>query len=132
MGSVKTETQLSVFLPNRPGELSRMCGVLREARVNMCALTVHDAIDHCLVRFVADNPTKALLVLEQEECHVAEQQVLVVELENVPGALGRVCQKMAEADINIHYAYATARPGEPTNVMILRTEDNDAAMEALR
>lgn len=132
MRSVKLQKQLSIFLSNRPGELSRMCGILREAKVNMHALSVHDAIDHCLVRIVVDNDTKAILLLEREDWHVTEQEVLVVELENIPGALGRVSQKLAEADINIHYAYASATDHADYASMVIKTENNDRAIETLR
>lgn len=132
MPAVKKQKQLSVFFSNRPGELSRMCGVLREGKVNMLGLSVHDAVDHCLIRIIADNPTKASLLLEREEWHITEQEVLVVELMNAPGALGEVCRKLAQADINISYAYATAVEGGETTKMIIQTEDNDRALETLQ
>ncbi|MBI4431137.1 MAG: ACT domain-containing protein [Candidatus Omnitrophica bacterium] len=132
MAEVKMRKQLSVFLSNRPGELSRLCGVLRDNNVNMQGISVHDAIDHCLVRIVVDNPTKASLLLEREEWHVTEQNVVMVSVMNVPGALGKISQKLAEADINICYAYASALPGADEAMMILNTDANERAVEALQ
>ena len=132
MAEVKVRKQLSVFLSNRPGELSRLCGVLREHNVNMLGISVHDAIDHCLVRIVVDNPTKASLLLEQEEWHVTEQNVVMVGVINAPGALGKISHKLAEADINIYYAYASTIPGAEEAMMILNTDANDRAVEALQ
>ena len=128
---VKIRKQLSVFLSNRPGELSRLCGVLRENNINMMGISVHDAVDHCLVRIVVDNPTKASLILEHEEWHVTEQDVVMVGVVNAPGALGKISQKLAEADINIFYAYASALPGAEEAMMILNTDANEQAVEAL-
>ena len=132
MAEVKVRKQLSVFLSNRPGELSRLCGVLRENNVNMLGISVHDAIDHCLVRIVVDNPTKASLLLEQEEWHVTEQNVVMVGVINAPGALGKISHKLAEADINIYYAYASTIPGAEEAMMILNTDANDRAVEVLQ
>ena len=102
------QKQLSVFMPNRPGALTRTCTLLAEADINVTMMAVHDMVDNAVVRFLVDQPTKALLLLEQEEYYVLEQEVVVVELENRAGELARLSQKLAEADINIAYAYCTA------------------------
>ena len=60
------QKQLSVFLENRPGALAHICGILSEADINIRALSVHDTVDNAVVRLIVDNPTKALLLLEQE------------------------------------------------------------------
>ena len=102
------QKQLSVFLPNRPGVLARTCSILSESKINIIAMAVHDTVDNAVVRFLVDQPTKALLLLEQEELYVLEQEVVVLDIENAPGELARICQALAEADINISYAYCTA------------------------
>ena len=63
------QKQLSVFLPNRPGALARTCSIISEAGVNILAMAIHDTVDNAVVRFLADQPTKALLMLEQEELY---------------------------------------------------------------
>ena len=93
------QKQLSVFLPNRPGIMARTCSIISEAGVNILAMTVHDTVDNAVVRFIVDHPTKATLLLEQEELYVMEQDVLVVEIDNKAGTLARICQNLAEADI---------------------------------
>src|SRR3989338_108073 len=102
------QKQLSVFMPNRPGVMARSCSILSDAGVNILALAVHDTVDNAVVRFLVDQPTKALMLLEQEELYVLEQDVVVLEVENSAGELTRICQALAEADINIHYLYCTA------------------------
>ena len=76
------QKQLSVFLPNRPGIMARTCSVLSDAGVNILAMAVHDTVDNAVVRFIVDHPTKAILLLEQEELYVMEQDVVVVEIDN--------------------------------------------------
>lgn len=125
------QKQLSVFLPNRPGIMARTCSILSEAGVNILAMTVHDTVDNAVVRFIVDHPTKATLLLEQEELYVMEQDVLVVEIDNQIGTLARICQTLAEADINIAYAYCTATANQECGCLVIRTDQPERAQELL-
>ena len=108
----RIQKQLSVFLENRPGNLARACSILSEAKISILAMAIHDTVDNAVVRFLVDSPTKALLLLEEEELYVMEQDVVVLEVLNQVGELTRICQCLAQADINIAYAYCTARPDQ--------------------
>ena len=67
-------------MPNRPGVLAKACSILSESGINIMAMAVHDTVDNAVVRFLVDHPTKALLLLEQEELYVLEQEVVVLEI----------------------------------------------------
>ena len=118
-------------MPNRPGVLARTCSVLSESDINILAMAVHDTVDNAVVRFLVDHPTKALLLLEQEELYVMEQDVVVVEIDNKTGTLARICQTLAEADINIAYAYCTATPNQECGCLVLKTDQPERALEIL-
>ena len=118
-------------MENRPGLLARTCSILSEAGVNILALAVHDTVDNAVVRFLVDNPTKALLLLEEEELYVMEQEVVVLEVLNKAGELTRICQTLAEADINISYAYCTARPDQHSGCLVIKTDNPERALEIL-
>ncbi len=128
---VRKEKQLSIFLENRPGGLARICGTLAEAGVNILALSIHDTVDHAIVRLLADRPVKALLLLEQHGLYILESDVIVMELDNRPGALAEAAQKLAHADINIQYAYCTATDRQGSGCLILRTDEMDRTIELL-
>ena len=128
---VRVEKQLSIFLENRPGGLAKICGTLAEAGINIMALTIHDTVDHAIVRLLADRPVKALLVLEQLGLYILESDVIVMELENQPGALAEVARKLARADINIEYAYCSATEHQGTGCLILRADEPERTIELL-
>lgn len=128
---VKKEKQLSIFLENRPGGLAKICGTLAGAGVNILALSIHDTVDHAIVRLLADRPVKALLLLEQHGLYILESDVVVMELDNRPGALAAAAQHLAHADINIEYAYCTATNGQGVGCLILKTEEMDRTIELL-
>ena len=128
---VKVEKQLSIFLENRPGSLAKVCGTLHEAGINIMALTIHDTVDHAIIRLMADRPVKALLILEQLGLYILESDVIVMDLANQPGALAEVSRKLARADINIEYAYCTATEHQGVGALVLRTDEPDRALELL-
>ena len=125
------QKQLSVFMPNRPGVLARTCSVLSESDINIMAMAVNDTVDNAVVRFLVDHPTKALLLLEQEGLYVLEQDVVVLEVANQKGEITRISQALAEADINIAYAYCTATPNQDYGCLVLKTDQPERTLEIL-
>ncbi len=118
-------------MPNRPGLLAKTCSILSEADINILAMAVHDTVDNAVVRFLVDHPTKALLLLEQEGLYVLEQEVVVLEVENHAGELTRISQALAEADINIAYAYCTATQNQEYGCLVLKTDQPERTLEIL-
>ena len=125
------DKQLSVFIENKPGQLSQICGILADNSVNITAITVHDAVDHGMVRLIVDNSTKALLLLEQAEFYVLSHDVVVIEIENRPGIIASVSKKLFRADINIEYAYFTAVKNQDTSCLVIKTKDAEQTIEVL-
>jgi len=125
------QKQLSVFMPNRPGVLAQTCSILSEHGVNIMAMAVHDTVDNAVVRFLVDSPTKALLLLEQEELYVMEHDVVVIEINNVTGEIARIAQCLAEADINIYYLYCTATSHQESGCLVLKTDNPERTLEIL-
>lgn len=118
-------------MPNRPGVLARTCSILSEASVQIMAMAVHDTVDNAVVRFLVDQPTKALLLLEQEELYVLEQEVVVLEINTAVGELTRIAQGLAQADINIQYAYCTAIQRQDSGCLVLKTDDPERTLSLL-
>lgn len=95
------------------------------------AMAVHDTVDNAVVRFLVDNPTKAILLLEQEELYVMEHDVVVLEVTNHFGEIARIAQSLAEADINIQYAYCTATPTQENGCLVIKTDNPERTLELL-
>lgn len=128
--SAKIETQLSVFMENKPGRLANICTTLSQNGVNIFALSIHDTVDHSIIRLVLDNPTKALILLEEEGLYIVTQKVVIITIENRPGSLAEIARKLALADQNIEYAYCTASQFQDGSI-VLKTEDAERTLEVL-
>ena len=56
--------QISVFLPNQPGVLSKFTKVLLDKEINMRAMTVAETADYGILRIVVDKTEEALKILK--------------------------------------------------------------------
>ena len=102
--------QLALFLDNRPGTFARVCEALAEAKINIYAISTSDTVDHIVVRMVVSDARRALLLFEEHGTLVVETEVLMIDGDNRPGSLARICHRLAEAKINIEYCYCATPP----------------------
>src|SRR4029434_9709381 len=130
--SIETATQLAVFLANRPGALARVCEALAKAEVNINALATSDTVDHTVVRMVVSDPTKALMLLGEAGVLAIETEVLMIETANQPGVLAKIAERLAEAKVNIEYAYLAGGRGVEKGLIVLRPSDVEKAKRALQ
>ena len=124
--------QISVFLENKPGTLSKVCGALAAAKVNISAISVSDAVDHAVVRMVVDDFHTALHLLGEHGVLVVERDVLMLEGRNKPGELADVAAKLARNKVNIEYAYSATPVNAVTGAMILRVDNPKKAARILK
>jgi hypothetical protein len=60
-----------------------------------------------------------------------ETEVLMIETENHPGVLGQIAHRLANAEVNIEYAYMAATLNSTKGLMILRPDDVEKAQQVL-
>ncbi len=97
--------QISVVLKNVPGMLCDLSELLGKEGVNIRAISVADTSEVSTVRFVVDDPPKAVNILKGHEFSVYETDVLAVETPDHPGGLTAVVRPLKEANINVLYLY---------------------------
>jgi hypothetical protein len=124
-------TQLALFLDNRPGTFARVCEALSTAKINIYAVSTSDTIDHSVIRMVVSDPRKAMLLFEEHGTLVVEAEVVMIEGDNKPGSLARICRKLAAARINIEYCYCATPPYARKGLLVLRVNNAKKAMKVL-
>ncbi len=123
--------QISVSLENVPGKLSEVSDYLGDNRINIIALSVADTADISAVRFVANDPDKAVNVLRSHGYSVKTTDVLALEAPNHPGGLNAVLRPLKEMKINVLYLYTCLGRGENT-VLIVGVDKMEEAIEVLK
>ena len=120
-------TELSLRLPNTPGALADVCGLLSDERVNILAMNLEPS-GH--LRVVVDNHVHAAGVLREHHHQVTERDVIVTSVPNSPGALAPILRLVADADVNVEYAYSGAAEGSTMASVVLGVEDAQRASAA--
>jgi hypothetical protein len=123
--------QIIVTLENVPGKLSEVSDYLGENGINIIALSVVDTADVSAVRFVANNPDKAVNVLTSHGYVIRMNDVLAVETPNHPGGLNAVLKPLKEVSINVNYLYTCLGTGEKT-VLIMGVDKMEEAIRVLK
>ena len=127
------QKQLSVFLANRPGAISRVGAAFKEAGINITGLCVADASDHAVVRMIVDLPHKAIAILEDRGVLVLEEDLLEVTLSDEPGAFADFAAVLAEEGINIDYAYGSMpKEAAAVSTLFLHVSDVTRAENVLQ
>jgi hypothetical protein len=98
--------QISVFLENRPGRLGALCEVLADEGVNIQAIMVPSGTDYGIVHVVVDRHEDALKALDARGYRTYTSRVLDLGIDDQPGALASLADRLAENDIDIKYAYS--------------------------
>lgn len=123
MGDRRLAKQVSVFLENRLGRLSEVCGILGEADVNLRAFCTADTSEFGILRMIVDDPERAIRTLTEHHYAVQEVDVLALQIEDRPGRLASALGALAADGINVEYLYAFVTPVEGEAVVILRVAD---------
>lgn len=108
---------------DRPGMLARAIGCVSAAGLNIDGYAEINGVVHVLTT----DPAAARASLERGGFRVVqEQQVVLVPVEDEPGAAARVFQRIAEAHVNIRYSYLATR-----NRLVIASDSPQALMAAV-
>lgn len=114
--------QLSVFLENKSGRLNEVATLLAQAGINMSAFSVADTTEFGILRLIVSDPGKACDVLKKGGFTVRLTEVVCLHTPNVPGALAKALNILAEDGVFIEYLYAFSMGKDSANI-VLKPED---------
>ena len=104
--------QVSVFLENKPGTLSKLTSVLAKNNINIRALSL---------AMLVDDVYEATNVLKEENFVAKFTPVLIYKISDETGSLDKLLKNFSDSEINIEYMYAFA--GKKDAYMIFRVSD---------
>ena len=128
-----TIEQLTVFVENKQGRLSKITNLLAAEKIDLRALSIADTQEFGILRLIVNDAARALEVLRENGMLVQITEVLCVKLPDRPGALSEVLEALDGEGINVEYLYAFLSQATPDAAyVVLRVADNAAAAAALK
>jgi hypothetical protein len=124
--------QVSVFLENRRGRLHEACDCLAKAGVSLVTLALADTADFGVMRFIVNDPAKAVTVLKDSGFTAIINDVLAIEVPDRPGGLAEILEVLDAGGVNIEYIYAFAQSPGSRAVLVFRFSDTDAAIKVVQ
>lgn len=123
--------QLSIFLQNRMGSLSKPLEVLTQAEVNIRAMCMADTSEFGILRLVVDDPIKGKEALEENNFLVKITDIIGVEMNDTPGGLTAVLKIIKDNEIDLEYLYAFTHDKVGKAILLLHADDIDRLIQAL-
>lgn len=124
--------QLSIFLQNRMGSLSKPLEVLSDAGVNIKAMCMADTSEFGILRLVVDDPLKGKEALEENNFLVKLTDIIGVEMNDQPGGLTSVLKIIKDNEIDLEYLYAFTHEKAGKAILLLHADKLDELMSALQ
>ena len=125
------ERELIVWMENQPGSLATIGKVLIKRGVSIRAILAPEQRGRSPLHLLVDKLAEAKDALKDLAVELEERDVLTLELDNHPGALGETVDKLAKEGINIDYAYFSLREGESRDLVVLGVADVSRAEKIL-
>lgn len=98
-------SQLTIFLQNEKGHLSKAVSLIGDAQINMHALSIADTKDFGVARIFCEAPEEAAKALNDAGFRAAVTPVVAVRIPNEPGGLAQLLRFCEDSDMNLEYAY---------------------------
>lgn len=127
MVEVETVTGVYAKLENRPGTLERVGRALGDRRLQIDAISAETLGSTGVVRIITTDARRAVEALRGAGIEAYESQLVVANLANRPGELGRAARELAAAQINVEGVVTTA-----DGRLAFRTSDLDRTEQILR
>ncbi len=121
-------TDLTVVMEDKPGKLADLGETTGRAGVNIEGLCAMTGDSKGFIHILVSDGAAARGALEDAGIEIAdEREAVVVDLKDKPGQLGEVSRRLADAGVNIDFAY-TIFSGVR---LVIGTDDVASARQAL-
>lgn len=125
--------QISLFLPNKPGQLANFFEFLMNNNIYIRSLTVAETEDYGLLLLLVNPFEKCITLLEENDYLHSVTDVIAVKLSDNITQLYNIAKTLGNHDINIEYMYTFAeKVSEISAMTVLRLDDNEKGINVLR
>lgn len=102
MDTIRRTDYFSVEVPNKVGEGARLLGALRDAGINLTAFTAFPSGRRAQIDFIPEDSAKFKAAARKLGMTVGTRKtVFIMQGDDRPGAIADICEKLADAGINM-------------------------------
>lgn len=123
--------QISVFINNKPNQLNEAVKCLKDAGINIRAMSLADTKDFGILRIIVNDMETACNVLKNSGYAVIITNVIAVSVPDTAGQLSRILDVLGGQDVNVEYLYAFLGTSEKSVSFVIRVDDNAKASAVL-
>jgi hypothetical protein len=123
--------QISIFLENKPGGLELVTRVLKDADINIRALSLADTSDFGILRLIVNDTDTAEKALQDNGFTVRRTSVVAIEIPDRPGGLHSIMEAISGKGVNVEYTYAFVERSGENAIIIFRFDKTDEAINVL-
>jgi len=101
--------QLTILTENKPGILAKVASLLGGQGVNMESITAETFADSAIIHVITSDFNTAKSLVEKNGFKTVDSEILLFEIIDRPGELGKVATYLANEGINIENIYLLSR-----------------------
>lgn len=124
--------QISVFLPNTPGQLANFFEYLMENKIYIRSVTVAETEDYGLILLLVDQFDKCINLIEAQEYLHSVTEVIAVKITDNISQLYEIAKTLGNSNVNIEYLYTFAeKSSNISTIAVLSLDDNENGIKVL-
>jgi len=125
-------TQLMINVNNKVGTVAEVSSTISASGINLIAVCAYAIDNNGFIMFVTEDNKKAKKLLIDKKYDVREEEVVLLNIDNKPGALHAVTQRIADCGIDLTLLYGSVeRKGKKSQVVLI-SENNNAVLAAIK
>ena len=119
--------QISLFVENKPGKMDAVMELITDRQIDTKALSIASAGSFGVLKMLVNEPVKVREMLKEAGMAVALEDVVVIELDDLPKGVKKVTALFTAEGINIENAYGFMAGSK--SLFVVETKNGSALKE---
>jgi hypothetical protein len=124
--------QFSIFLPNKVGAMLEVVKLLNSNHADVVALSISESTDSAIARVIVSDPDLVERLLSENNIAFGVCEMVVVEMQEVAGQLGKLLAALLMAEVNVHFTYPLMIRPRGFTALALHVDDAECASSVLQ
>ncbi len=123
--------EISVFAENKPGKIEKITGVLAKEGINILAISIASTNGFGIIKLLVDKTELAYQKLKENGLTVSLNEVLAIEMKDMPGQIHEIAMILLKNEINMENAYVFVAESRKKAYFIIHVKNIEVAKKRL-